>query len=149
MTRTRRRRDDPITRDRKRKQVNPSKRSGASAPDLSRVSQRPDPESWALDELLTLPEAAQLLWPEGPLTVTTLRTVVRYGELAVAVIAGKHFTTRRHLAVLTACKALAAPPAAEPTPGLQENRTLTIGEAREMFDGELSTLRYPRISQGR
>lgn len=42
---------------------NPAKRTAASAPDLSRVRQRPDPESWGFDELLTLAEAALLHWP--------------------------------------------------------------------------------------
>jgi hypothetical protein len=60
MKRVRKSRDDPIIRHRKRAQTNPSKRSGASAPDLSRVLQRPTPESWGLDDLLTLPEAALL-----------------------------------------------------------------------------------------
>jgi hypothetical protein len=36
-------------------------------PDLSRVRERPDPESWGEDELITLAEAAELFWPKGPL----------------------------------------------------------------------------------
>jgi hypothetical protein len=147
MKRARKCRDDPIVKNRKRI-ANPSKRPGPSAPDLSRVRQRPDPESWGLDEMLTLPEAALLHWPQGPLTVTSLRTAVRDGQLAVAVIAGKHFTTRRHLATLTACK-MVAKTSAEPAPERPGERTLTSEEARQLLDSELSSLRYPRISQVR
>jgi len=145
MKRTRKSRDDPIVQDRTRI-GNPSKRSGASAPDLSRVGLRPDPESWSLDELLTLPEAALLHWPHGPLTVTSLRTAVREGQLAVAVIAGKHFTTRRQLGTMTTCKPLEniGP---EPAPEPQAEMTLTSEKARQLLDSELSSLRYPRISR--
>jgi hypothetical protein len=145
MKRVRKSRDDPIIRHRKRTQTNPSKRSGASAPDLSRVLQRQDPESWGLDDLLTLPEAA-LLCP--PLTVTTLRTSVRKGQLPVAVIAGKFFTTRRHLAVMTDCRPLDGSRPGRPRRDGERGKTLTAKEARQLLDSELSLLRYPRNPQG-
>lgn len=71
------------------------------AENLSRITERPAPEEWGEDELLTLPEAAALLWPSGPLTTATLRTAARRGQLKIAVIAGKHFTSRRALSELT------------------------------------------------
>jgi hypothetical protein len=73
------------------------KRRNAKAPKTIRplrVERRPDPREWADDELMTLPEAAALFWPEGPLTTTSLRTAVRDRMLEVAEIAGKVLTTK-------------------------------------------------------
>jgi hypothetical protein len=58
-----------------------------------RIVARPDPRDWDPDDLLTLPEAAALFWPSGPLTVSSLRTAIRDARLEVAVIARKHFVT--------------------------------------------------------
>jgi hypothetical protein len=44
---------------------------------------------------MRLEEAVRLFWPHGPLTAKSLRTAVRDGRLAIAVIAGKHFTCRQ------------------------------------------------------
>jgi hypothetical protein len=66
----------------------------ASAPKLIRIRERPDPSQWADDELLTLAEAAALMWPNGPLKTASLRTAARDGLLPVAVIAGKILTTK-------------------------------------------------------
>ena len=52
--------------------------SGAGKRD--RISLRPDPASWGDDELMSLAEAARLFWPDGPLTLASLRTAVRDGE---------------------------------------------------------------------
>lgn len=48
-----------------------------------RVAARPDPAAWGEDELLSFSEAAALLWPDGPLTASSLRTAYRAGELEV------------------------------------------------------------------
>lgn len=58
-----------------------------------RIADRPGPEDWNEDELLTLPEAAALFWPAGPITTNTLRTAGRDGTLAITKVAGKFFTT--------------------------------------------------------
>ncbi|MBA8914719.1 hypothetical protein [Methylorubrum thiocyanatum] len=58
-----------------------------------RVSARPRSEEWTDDELLTLPEAAALFWPDGPITTNTLRTAGHQGTLAITRVAGKFFTT--------------------------------------------------------
>ncbi|NEU12484.1 hypothetical protein G3T14_10090 [Methylobacterium sp. BTF04] len=58
-----------------------------------RVADRPRSEEWTDDELLTLPEAAALFWPDGPITTNTLRTAGRDGGLAITVVARKFFTT--------------------------------------------------------
>ncbi len=59
----------------------------------TRIAARPDPTQWGDDELLTLPEAAALFWPGGPITTNTLRTAGRDGALAITKVAGKFFTT--------------------------------------------------------
>jgi len=80
-----------------------------------RVAARPSPDQWAEDELLSLPEAAALLWPAGPLSTRSLRTAERDGQLAVVVIAGKMLTTRRALAEMGRCRRRQADqPAPEP-----------------------------------
>jgi hypothetical protein len=67
-----------------------------------RVAARPDPAAWGDDELMTLAEAASLMWPQGPLTASSLRTAYRAGELEVAMIARKLLVTKRALAAMTA-----------------------------------------------
>ena len=59
-----------------------------------RVAKRPDPKDWAADELMTFAEAAALLWPDGPLTASSLRTAYRSGELEVTLIARKLLVTK-------------------------------------------------------
>lgn len=71
-----------------------------------RVAKRPTPDEWQVDELLTLPEAAALFWPDGPLTTTSLRTAVRDRQLEVAIIAGKFLTTKAAIHRMSACKIL-------------------------------------------
>lgn len=68
----------------------PAKRSARVPP---RIADRPHVEEWTDDELLTLPEAAALFWPAGPITTNTLRTATRDGTLAITRVAGKFFTT--------------------------------------------------------
>lgn len=70
---------------------------------IGRVARRPSPDEWSDDELMTLFEAAALFWPEGPLTVTSLRTAVRDEKLAVAEIAGKLLTTKTAIAEMSTC----------------------------------------------
>jgi hypothetical protein len=66
-----------------------------------RIAARPDPGQWGEDELMTFSEAAALLWPQGPLTASSLRTAYRAGELEVAMIARKLLVTKRALAEMT------------------------------------------------
>lgn len=70
-------------------------------PMSARVAVRPDPKSWDMDELMTLKEAVDLHWPDGPLTIPTLRTAIRDGKLPVCSVAGKFFLTRRALLALS------------------------------------------------
>ena len=152
MRRTRKSRDDPIKKrpsaSGRRKSARTPKGSIAYAPDLSRIRQRQNPEQWGMDELLTLPEAVAL-HPFGPYTVTLLRTAIRRSELAVAVIAGKHFTSRRHLADMTTCRKR-NPPGAEDVPEVAlSTGSTTMVEARRKMEAELSALACPRNPQGR
>lgn len=71
------------------------------APKPRRIAARPNPEDWADDDLLTLSEAAALLWPAGPITASTLRTAYRAGNLETTMIARKLLTTKRAVRAMT------------------------------------------------
>jgi hypothetical protein len=58
-----------------------------------RIAARPNAVDWRDDEVLTLPEAAVLFFPDGPLVEKSLRVAARDGDLAISRIAGKVFTT--------------------------------------------------------
>jgi hypothetical protein len=83
--------------------------SGAPTDDRSRRScpprilERPDPAQWDENELLNFKEAVALFWPSGPLTVHSLRTAHRSGQLGVAVIAGKFLTTKAAIREMGSC----------------------------------------------
>lgn len=62
---------------------------------LARIALRPDPAQWGDDEPMTLAEAAALFFPQGPLTLCSLRTAVGAGKLEIARVAGKDLTTPR------------------------------------------------------
>ena len=95
----------------------------------TRVETRPDPRSWEMDELMTLKEAVELHWPDGPLTVPTLRTAIRDGRLAVCEVAGKFFVTRRLLLGLSVGQVIN--PARElKTPEPQRAGRMSEAEAR-------------------
>lgn len=66
-----------------------------------RVAARPNPCDWSDDELMTLAEAAALMWPAGPLTASSLRTAYRAGELETVLIARKLLVTKAALARMT------------------------------------------------
>lgn len=82
--------------------------------ELARIAARPDPQSWDDDELMSLAEAAALFWPAGPLTLASLRTAVRDGQLAVARIAGKFLTSKSAIRDMSACSIVAGRPVARP-----------------------------------
>jgi hypothetical protein len=68
-----------------------------------RVLQRPNPQQWTDVELMNLPEAAALFFPDGLLTVASLRTAIRDKQLAVAIIAGKYLTSKAAVTAMSAC----------------------------------------------
>ena len=71
------------------------------APKPRRIAARPDPKDWRDDELLTFSEAAALLWPDGPITASTLRTAYRQGLLEVTLLARKLMTSKRAVQAMT------------------------------------------------
>ena len=90
---------------------------GKKAP--PRVAARPNPRQWDLDELMTLPEAAALIWPNGPLTARSLRTAVDDGMLPVVMVARKLMTCRRAIVEMGKCTVRTKPdtaPRKEPPP---------------------------------
>jgi len=60
---------------------------------LARVRRRPDPADWADDDKLTLREAVALFWPEGPVTLATIRGVIAKGELTPFWLGNRFFVT--------------------------------------------------------
>jgi hypothetical protein len=74
---------------------------------IDRVAVRPDPAMWRNDELLTLGEAARLMFP-NLLSERSLRHAAKEGRLPISVVNGKHFTTLDALALLSVCTPLPA-----------------------------------------
>src|SRR4051794_18578070 len=75
---------------------------------LARVNARPDPVQWSDDEVITLVEAVALFFPQGPLTLSSLRTAIGAGKLEIARVAGKDLTTPRAIKKLVKPTCLAA-----------------------------------------
>jgi hypothetical protein len=74
---------------------------------IDRVAARPDPAMWRSDELMTLKEAASLMWPDGFLTERQLRSAAKTGRLPISVVNGRYFVTREALALLSVCTPIA------------------------------------------
>ena len=87
------------------------KRSFAPLP--PRIAAKSDPAAWPEDALLTLPEAASLLWPTGPLTTKSLRSARKAGQLRTVTIAGKVFTNLQALRDMARCVRATGPEPAE------------------------------------
>lgn len=81
---------------------------------MLRVAARPDPASWADDELMTLGEAAALFWPDGFFTERQLRLAVKNGRIPISQVNGKFFVTRNALRSLSVCTPVVAVNGAEP-----------------------------------
>jgi hypothetical protein len=96
-----------------------------------RIADRPDPSQWAPDELLTLREAALLFWPSGPITESTLRTAVRDGQLGVATIAGKLFTSPAQIGKLAVFSRRGPSPSAPVRPPTRVG--MSASEARALL----------------
>jgi hypothetical protein len=96
-----------------------------------RIVERPNVRDWGMDELMTVAEAVQLHWPNGPLKVATLRTAVRKGELPVCVVAGKFFLTRRGLLSLSQGKTLTDRKSTVAGVGLTKEASSSVRMSRE------------------
>jgi hypothetical protein len=77
---------------------------------LVRAKARPDPAQWGEDEVMTLVEAAAVFFPEGPLTLSSLRRAAAAGTLEIAKVAGKDLTTPRAIRKLVKPSCRAAKP---------------------------------------
>ncbi len=77
---------------------------------LARARARPDPSQWSEDEVMTLVEAVAVFFPQGPLTLSSLRTAVASGTLEIAKVAGKDLTTPRAIRKLVKPSCRAAKP---------------------------------------
>lgn len=64
---------------------------------LARVAAKPRPEDWRDDDAMTLAEAVAVFYPQGPLTVSSLRTEIRKGRLLAAEVAGRLYVTPARL----------------------------------------------------
>lgn len=60
---------------------------------LTRLQRKPSPEDWHDDEPMTFQEYIAVFYPEGPLTVATLRNEMYRGRLTPAMVAGRYFVT--------------------------------------------------------
>jgi hypothetical protein len=64
-------------------------------PKPRRIAAQGDPAAYSDEDLFTLAEAAALLYPEGPITESFLRTSYRKGLLEVVLLNRKLLTTKR------------------------------------------------------
>src|ERR1700754_5322526 len=75
---------------------------------LARARARPDPAQWGEDEVMTLVEAAVVFFPNGLLTLSSLRRAGAAGTLEIAKVVGKDLTTPRAIRKLVtpSCRAV-------------------------------------------
>jgi hypothetical protein len=76
---------------------------------VARCHARPAPSDWGDDEPMTLIEAVAVFFPEGPLTVSSLRTEIANGRLATAKVAGRYYVTPANLKALFEPRTLTCP----------------------------------------
>ncbi|WP_213740451.1 hypothetical protein [Bradyrhizobium sp. dw_411] len=84
--------------------VSESQTGSKPRPVPRRVVDRPHPSRWDEQELMNFAEAVALFWPMGPLTVHSLRTAHRSGQLGVVEIAGKFLTTKAAILEMGKCE---------------------------------------------
>lgn len=75
-----------------------------------RVAAKPNPCDWHEDSLLTMKEAAALMWPDGPLSASSLATEYRRGNLRTTLVARKHLVTLRALRAMVEASERPIPP---------------------------------------
>jgi len=104
---------------------------------LIRVKSRPNPDQWGDDEVLTLVEATALFFPEGPLTLSSLRSAVAAGTLEIARVAGKDLTTPRAIRKLVrpSCRAAKPSPLAS---GLEKTKAFGSSSTEESKSAQVA-----------
>jgi hypothetical protein len=109
-----------------------------------RVAARPHPSQWDPAELMSFREAAALFWPQGPLTVSSLRTAHKDKKLAAVEIAGKFLTTKSAILQMSTCSLETNEPIPEPvtaspeTPRAKASRNLSDFRQRIRLKTSLS-----------
>lgn len=76
----------------------------------ARAKARPNPAQWDEDEVMTLVEAVAVFFPDGPLTLSSLRKATAVGTLEIAKVAGKDLTTPRAIRKMVKPSCRAAKP---------------------------------------
>ena len=76
---------------------------------LVRCHARPAPNDWDDDEPMTLVEAVEVFFADGPLTVSSLRSEIANGRLATAKVAGRYYVTPANLKALFEPRILLCP----------------------------------------
>jgi hypothetical protein len=94
-----------------------------------RVMARPEPSQWQETELMSLPEAAALFWPDGLLSVANLRKLVASRRLAHVRLTRKVLTSKASIIRMSECAldpvdSCASEPPAPVTPCLDERERL-------------------------
>ncbi|MET4278544.1 MULTISPECIES: hypothetical protein [unclassified Bradyrhizobium] len=64
-------------------------------PKPRRIAAKPDASTWGDEDLMTLAEIVALLYPEGPISESFLRTSYRKGLLEVVLLNRKLLTCKR------------------------------------------------------
>ena len=100
---------------------------------LARAKARPDPAQWGEDEVMTLVEAAAVFFPEGPLTLSSLRRAAAAGTLEIAKVVGKDLTTPRAIRKLVK-------PSRRNLDHLDRGRQIRTGCSRDDIDGAAKAL---------
>jgi hypothetical protein len=72
---------------------------------IDRVAARPSISMWRRDELMTLAEAAALVFPDL-LSERSLRHAAAEGRLPISVVCGRHYVTLEALEKLSICTSL-------------------------------------------
>lgn len=70
-------------------------------PALVRVRARPTPDLWEQTEPMTLIEAVALLFPLGPVSLSTLRRARKRGQLATKSVCNRLYTTIEAMRAMT------------------------------------------------
>ena len=83
----------------------------APRPSLDRLRLRPLAADWESDELVTLAEAAALLFPRGPVTAASLRIAHHRGVLPTVDVSGRLHTTLAAVRHATSLRLRASEPA--------------------------------------
>ena len=113
-------------------------------PALRRVRLRPDPDHWRPDELMTIPEAAALFFPDGPLSPRGLLTARRDAKLATTMVARKIMTTPGAIRAMGDLSLQQSAPEAVVSESVMSPESTRVAEAQRALLGRLTPPRRKR-----